>query len=244
MKALVKRVAALFFPHRCYICDRVLPYPETVCENCEKRLLRYGEMRGAKCDICGLPHKSCICGPARFYKKAVFPLYYQGDVRSALHKLKFRGRLDKVPPFANAMIAALTERDVLDKTDLITFIPMTDKHLKKRGYNQAEALCKAISEKTGVEMLSLLEKQEDVGVQHDLRTSSRRRGNVIGTFEPNKDLLNRIRGSRILVTDDILTSGATLNEAAKTLLIFGAEDVYACAAAATPKRKNKEKKKE
>ena len=237
MSELFQRISALFFPQRCFICDRVLPYPETVCDACSQRLLRFCEMKGAKCDICGLPHKNCICGPARFYKKAVFPLYYEGDVRISLHELKFRGRLDKTPPFADAMVSALTERDVLSQTDALTFIPMTQQRQKERGYNQAEALCAAVSERTGLPVLPLLERYGDPGLQHDLKSASRRRGNILGAFEPNKAMLEKIADGRILVIDDILTSGATLNEAAKTLLIFGAQDVFVCCAAAVPKKR-------
>ncbi len=236
MKDFFRRVGENLFPSRCCICDRILPYQQRICPECRKLRIRYGGV-GAQCDICGLPRAKCICSPARFYQKAVFPFFYTDNVRKSLQKLKFRARTDKAEPFAQEMAAALHERGVTDETDLLTFIPMSEARQKARGYNQAELLCGAVSAKTGIPYKALLETAFDTQTQHGLRSSARRRGNILGMYEPIRSSADEISGKRILIVDDILTSGATLNEAAKTLLIFGAESVSVCAAAATPKYK-------
>jgi ComF family protein len=236
---LLQRVTALIYPNRCFICDKVVPYPETVCENCRPKIIRYSQLSGAVCDICGLKLDRCGCRPNRLYEKAVFPLLFEDDVRASLHRFKFRNRTDKAKPFAEAIKTALEERELLQDVELLTFIPMGKKALRKRGYNQAQLLCEELQKATHLPMLPLLYKYSANATQHDLKDYMFRSGNILGVYEPDPQYADQIEGKRILLVDDILTSGATLNEAAKTLLIFGAESVYVAAAAAVPKKNKK-----
>ena len=238
---LLQRITALIYPHRCFICDKVVPYPETVCENCRPKLIRYSQIRGAVCDICGLSVKQCVCHANRFYEKAVFPLFFETDTRKSLHRFKFQNRTDKAKPFAEAIKTVLEERELLQEIDLLTFIPMGKKAKRRRGYNQAELLCAELQKATSIPMLPLLYKYCANATQHDLKNYMFRSGNVLGIYEPDPQYVDQIDGKRILLMDDILTSGATLNEAAKTLLIFGAESVYVAAAAAVPKKEKKKR---
>ncbi|MCH5198441.1 MAG: ComF family protein [Oscillospiraceae bacterium] len=224
------RLLSIIYPHRCFICDEVLPFPEEICEKCKKQIIDFSKIRGAVCDICGLKLSYCNCAASRYYSKAVFPFLYENDVRRSLHRLKFRGRLDKVKPFAGAMYNALLERNISD-TDILTFIPMSKISKYNRGYNQAELLCKELSRLSGISYLPLLCKFGKNAKQHSLKMT-RRHGNVLGMYEPDKRYIEEIKGKNILIVDDILTTGATLSEAAKTLLIFGAEKVYVISAAA------------
>ncbi len=242
MKNRNSHLKALLFPNRCYICDRVLPYPQTVCESCEAKPIRYREITGATCDICGLRLGDCVCRPNRFYEKAVFPLFYKNEVRVSLHRFKFRGRREKAAPFAEAMARALEERRAGGNIDVLTWIPMRKRDRRKRGYNQAQLLCEALSGLTGVPAAPLLYKYESAGPQHNIKRYIYRSGNVLGAFEPLPEQLENIKGKRIMVVDDVLTTGSTLNEAAKTLLIFGADEVYAAAAAAVPKQRGEKRK--
>jgi ComF family protein len=239
---LREKLISLFYPNRCFICDKILPHPETVCEGCCEKLIDYGSISGAICDVCGLKLQECNCRPGRLYEKAVFPLLFEDDVRVSLHRFKFRGRLDKAVHFADAMLGALEARDVLSETDILTFIPMSPKAQRRRGYNQAQVLCEELQKRTSLPMLPLLYKYGRNNAQHDTSNYLLRTGNTIGIYEPTPEHIKEIEGKRILLVDDILTSGATLNEAAKTLLIFGADRVYVAAAAATPKRKKQGKK--
>lgn len=232
----MNRLAAVFYPHRCFICDKALRYPANVCEACRAKLLRYSEVNAACCDVCGLKLRACICRPGRLYEKAVFPLYFEGDTRVSLHKMKFRGRLDKVKPFAEAIFHTMNERGVTEKTDLLTFIPMEPKKERRRGYNQAQLLCEEISALSGIPMLKLLYKCQSTDTQHDVSSFLYRSGNALGVYDPLPEATEEIQNKRILLIDDILTTGSTLNEAAKTLLIFGADAVYVAAAAAVPKK--------
>ncbi len=87
-------------------------------------------------------------------------------------------------------------------------------------------------------MLPLLQKQKTTRTQHAL-SAVERRGNLLGAFEPDPKLEAQIEGKRIVLVDDICTTGSTLNEAAKTLMIFGAERVDCLCAAVRPRKKEK-----
>ena len=243
MRFLLDKIVSAFFPNRCFICEKILRHPETVCEACAEKLIDYAALSGAVCDVCGLKLQNCNCRPGRLYDKAVFPLLFEGDVRKSLHRFKFRDRTEKAAPYALAIYNALEARGLLRETDLLTFIPMSPKAEKRRGYNQAELLCRELQKLTGLPMLPLLYKYGKNATQHDTKHYLLRTGNTLGIYEPIDENVGEIAGKRILLVDDILTSGATLNEGAKTLLIFGADRVYAAAAAATPKAKKKKKNK-
>ena len=234
---LLHRITALIYPNRCFICDKTIPYPDTVCESCQPKRINYTQISGAVCDICGLKLKYCPCRPNRLYEKAVFPLFFEDEVRSALHKFKFRGRLDKAKPFADAIKTALEEREISGDIDILTFIPMGKKAQRRRGYNQAQQLCAELQKSTGLPMLPLLYKYSANATQHDLKDYLFRTGNILGIYEPDPQYADQIEDKRILLVDDILTTGATLNEAAKTLLIFGAQSVSVATVAAVPKKK-------
>lgn len=229
----------LIFPDRCMLCDRVLKTSETLCAECGKKLLTYPVP--SDCKKCGLGLKDCVCSKRMFYSSMTSPFIYEGSARSALHRLKFRNRTDLIKPFAERMFIALMQRDKLNGIDVITYIPMLPSNEKKRGYNQAKLLAEELSSLSGIPVKPLLYRFMSADTQHSLGLY-RRKGNILGAFEPCPGHIGDIENKRILVVDDIATTGATSSEAAKTLLIFGAEDVDCCVAAMA-KLNNKKKKK-
>ena len=225
-----------FFPNRCPVCDRVIEDNGPLCPDCAG--LRVPVPVGARCGVCGLPPKECVCGRQLYYEKAAFPFFYRDAVRNSLQKLKFRNRVDLVAAFSSEMARAARERGFLEDADVMTHIPARRSSVFWRGYNQAELLARAAAKETGLPFEALLYKCERTEKQHDLRLA-RRRGNVLGAFDPVPGAEPRIEGKTIVLVDDILTSGNTVNEAAKTLLIFGAEKVYVLCAAARQKTRSK-----
>lgn len=134
------------------------------------------------------------------------------------------------------MYDSLRERDMLGETDIITFIPMRPVASFLRGYNQSRLIAKHLSALTSIPCAPLLYKIGKTKKQHTLR-GIERSGNLLGMFEPTKERLQEISDRNILLIDDVYTTGSTLNEAAKTLLIFGAQSVSAAVFSVGKKQK-------
>ena len=231
-------VTTLFFPSRCVVCDKVTSHGRMICGNCEKYLVHPAEKR-RRCDICFLPPEICGCGKNRYYEKLSAPFLSVSPALRSVYKMKFDGKLYRIKPFAHFMKLALDERGLTEQIDVISFIPMHRSGQTKRGYNQAEELAKALSKETGIECVPLLHKCVKTPPQHTMKTSAMRTGNLLGAYEPIHENTELFKDKTVLLTDDIITSGSTLNEAAKTLLIFGADKVFVTAAVSTPKKQHK-----
>jgi len=153
-------------------------------------------------------------------------------VRHAIHGLKYREKQSYARPLARVMAYAF-EHKLEEEIDLISFVPTNPSTLRKRGYNQAELLARELAKLLDKPCLPLLEKTRETRPMHGLRPELRR-ANVLGAYrlccgEP------LVAGKRILLCDDILTTGSTLSECGRMLKTAGAEKVFCLCAAATRK---------
>ena len=234
-----QQIKAVIFPKLCPVCSQIIKADESLCKKCASLLIYPSDKKGA-CKICSLTRELCPCGKHIYYSRLASPFIFRGDVRRALHRIKFRNKTDKIEAFAKITADSITARGIDSLTDFVTFIPMSDSAFGKRGYNQAQLLAQKISEHINKPCLSVLLKLRETPTQHSL-PMHRRRGNLLGAFEVYPEEADKIKGKRILVIDDIVTGGMTMNEAAKTLLIFGAEEVFCAATAFSPPSTKKRK---
>ncbi len=225
-------LSAAFFPARCCVCGRVLEPGGHLCEAClPLRLPLTGG--SARCPVCAMPVKDCVCGDRLWFSTLTFPFLYDGAVRAAVGRMKFRHGTDLFAPFAEEMAAALRRRG-LTGADGVCFVPMQPLRRWRRGYNQAEELAKALGKELGLPVLPLLKKTGGARVQHTL-SGPERRANLLGSYEVPPERERDVPGKRLLLTDDVATTCSTLNEAAKTLLIFGAARVDCVCVSARPR---------
>ena len=136
-------------------------------------------------------------------------------------------------------MAAKAAKEFAD-ADIVAFVPMTERAVKKRGYNQARLLAEGVSERTGIPLeAELLIKTRDTGEQKELARRERAQ-NLKGSFRVHERA--KCRGKRILLIDDVMTTGATANAVSQALFGAGAERVYLLTAAGVPaKDENKGK---
>ena len=111
--------------------------------------------------------------------------------------------------------------------DCVTAVPLHKRELLDRGFNQAEKLGQALARRMGIPYATVLTKITATAPQKEL-SAVERSGNLLGVF----DVCGDVAGKTILLVDDVITTGATLDECAKMLKIFGAEEVYAVTAVA------------
>lgn len=198
----------LFFPPRCVFCHELLPLREEngICPHCEKTLPRF---HGTE--------------KTEFVERVVAPFRYEAAVRDSLRRYKFGGRSFYASVYAPCMAEALRENPIA--FDVISWVPLHPRRRRSRGYDQAELLARALSAELGAEAVPLLRKQRNAAPQSGTGDAAARRANISGCYAILPDAA--AEGRRVLLVDDIFTTGATLSECARTLLMAGCEEVSA-----------------
>lgn len=222
LKTVLYEFSFFFFPSRCCACGRVVRRQADLCTACLQKILRVPQ--GKFCKGCGQAHKNCLCTPEPFLSCICAPFLYEGDLRKQVQRFKFFSRPAMAVPYAKIAAKYLQDSGNADGIDMITFIPMTENAVRKRGYNQAEEFAKALAAVLGIPCQPLLVKTHETPQQHTL-PAILRHGNLTGIYELPQEKEECIKDKVILLADDITTTGSTLHEAAKTLLIFGAKEV-------------------
>jgi ComF family protein len=154
---------------------------------------------------------------------------YTSEVRSALIRFKFQDETILKEYFGEKLSERM--RKISFKPDIVTSVPISKKRKRRRGYNQSELLARELSKNLEVPYQELLFKVRDNVPQHELSEQDRLE-NVKGVYCTKND--KQVLGKKILLVDDILTTGATMCSAAQTLFCAGAKDVFGIAVATTP----------
>jgi ComF family protein len=189
----------LLFPPRCEICKKM--GKEILCSEC-MRQIKF--MR---------PQMGVICATA-----------YVGIMREALHCLKFKKRKKLVNPLGVLLVnylSALPNFDVRE-IDLIVPIPLHPRRLRQRGFNQSQLLANAVSKYFGVPEKESLLRIRDTKPPFDLSRKERLL-NIVGAFKVSNPSF--VSNKRVLLVDDIYTTGATMTEGIKVLKAAGAKRI-------------------
>lgn len=211
----------LLFPIRCVHCGAI---GEQICARCNP-LIQWIMM--PFCQYCGIPgststHHTCI--DRTVLEQIRTATIFSGPIRKALHALKYRNNRS----LANLLVTLSSPYWPIASwgIDCIVPIPMGLDRLKERGYNQAELIARSISELANIPMENhIIMRTRETRSQVGLALDERKR-NLEGAFS-SRD----IQGRRILLVDDVCTTGATMQECAKALRKAGAVSVHAVAIA-------------
>ncbi len=207
----------LLFPPKCPFCRRILDSPG-VCDTCRKELPWTEE------------HEAVREGTDSL--RCAAPLWYEGKVREAILRLKFYAAAATAETLG-ALMAQCAAEHLSGEFDLITWVPVSRKRRWKRGYDQAELLARAVCRAWGVKPVALLRKTMNNPAQSGLKEDAARRANVLGVYEMRPGA--EVSGRRVLLIDDVCTTGATLTECSKVLREAGA-DAVVCACVAHARR--------
>lgn len=204
-----KTLLDLFFPPRCPFCRRVLP-SEAICPDCQEAL-PWLVGRSARRQ----PEHVELC---------VSALGYKGLVRPCVHRYKFRRRRGYARVLGPLCAQAVHDHMGQQDFDLISWPPLSPKGLKKRGFDQARLLARAVAQSRGKAETPLFQKAE-TAQQSSLRAPAARRANVLAAFTLLDPAL--VTDKTVLLVDDVVTTGSTLSECARVLLTAGAKEVWA-----------------
>lgn len=211
MKGLITVLLDLLYPPKCIFCGRLLRDGESGwCGPCQEGLPWIGEDE---------PEKACA--PAA---RCAAPLWYRDDVRESFHRYKFEGRDFYAPVYGKLMAQCVQDRLGLD-FDLICWAPLSGKRLKRRGYDQAELLARVLAETLDRPIVPALRKMRDTVEQSSLDSVDARAQNAAGAYECVDPAA--VEGKRVLLVDDIITTGSTLSSCTRVLLDAGAGEVWA-----------------
>lgn len=204
----------LLFPPRCTLCRDFLASNET--DFCHRCRLDAPEFIKSKRNIPFVAQWTAIW-------------YYKDDVRGSIHRFKFRNARRYAEPYGR-MLASRILRDRLDEVDLISWVPVSQLRRFLRGYDQGQLLAVALGNELHRAPQQVLYKKRHTKPQSSISGAPQRRANILGAYRiccPEQ-----IRGKRILLLDDVVTTGSTASECAKTLMTAGAKEVYFAAVAA------------
>ncbi|WP_409967873.1 ComF family protein [Bengtsoniella intestinalis] len=203
------------FPPKCPFCQQVQE-AQGVCPVCQKTLPWEPQ------PLQTMGKLSCASA-----------LRYEGLVRESVHRLKFRGARYLAKPMG-ALMAQTVVESYPDGFDVVSWAPVSNKRRRHRGYDQGQLLAKEMCALWDVVPQKLLQKHTHTPAQSGITDSAARRGNVLGVYGLCKDI--NVAGKRILLVDDVATTGSTLQECARVLEEAGAKQVLCITLAKTHKR--------
>lgn len=223
----------LIYPNRCIVCNRICS-DKYFCKDCNRSLTAFTVKL---CPKCGAPKKHCTCKFNFYYFKEITCAFENsGLAKQSFYRFKFAQNLYNSNYFSENMIDFIKRDFNGIDFDYVTAIPMSRQKKYKRGYNQAEILAKKISCGINVKYVSLLTRNKYAQTQHKLLSYNERFLNVKDSFKVTDEKF--VKGKTILLIDDIMTTGATLSEAARQLKLSGADEVYCATALKTISEKS------
>ena len=225
MSTLKEKLLTMLYPHHCFLCDAVLPLERRLCGDC---LQDAPYVLPPVCPMCGRGEDVCICGRhTHAFERCVSPFYHREQAKAGILALKENNYTETVDGFATEMAEVIRREYGGIAFDAVTSVPLHKKDLRRRGFDQAASLAKALAAQIGVPYEATLTKLTYTEPKKEL-TALLRRGNLLGVFDVTAEVAERV----FLLVDDVITTGSTLDECAKMLKLYGAAEVYAVTAAA------------
>ena len=205
-----------------------------LCPDCARGLLLAARPKGFLCPRClsallpGKPCRFCARDEDRLIGQTYAPFRYRGTPRSLVLRLKFGGDTRAAAVLAPFLLKALTGRDY----DALVPVPLSAARMRERGYNQAMELSQLVGWQAGIKTEELLRRDRSTKRQTDMHTFRDRKRNVQDAFSLKAGA--DVRGRRLLLVDDVRTTGSTALSCAETLVRAGAARVDLLAVCIAP----------
>lgn len=204
----------LLFPRKCILCGRLLEREQLdLCHDCR--------INAPECPV----HKQKL--PWLDSWAAVW--YYEDQVRESILRYKFHGLRAYAPGYGR-LLAMKLHREHPDGFDLITWVPVSRLRKLKRGFDQVALLAKYTGKELCMKPVPTVRKIRHNRPQSGITNEAQRHANVLGVYQLTDPAA--VAGKRVLLLDDIITTGATAGEVARLLLTAGAKEVHFGAVAA------------
>jgi ComF family protein len=216
MKTAINSLLHLFFPHSCAGCGSdVVEHNQLLCLQCIDRLPHTGFHRYA-----GNPVEKIFWGRLPIFCATSFLYFTKSSLLQHLvHQFKYNGRVEIGQFIGRRMGEALREASRFENVDALVPLPLYASRERKRGYNQSRVLCEGIAEIMQVPVLKNVVARRTATETQTHKTRTERWANIAGRFELLQP--EAIRGKHILLVDDVITTGATLEACGQELMAAG-----------------------
>lgn len=241
LKRIYDLALSFIFTKRCKYCNTVCDIRYDICPQCADSIC---ETEGEICYNCGCSKELCTGKEKKhFYKSICAPFYYEGASQKAVLNLKKHNTPVIVQSLCADMLACFGKHYGELDFDCCTFVPIHRSDERAKRFNHSEQLALALAKELQIPCYPLLQKDFKTKTQHGL-PQMLRSGNLLGAISFKENCSVDVTDMRILLIDDIKTTGATLDECTKTLLFEGCAEVRCLTACITPTRQfeNKQKK--
>lgn len=236
MKHKFYRPSELFldvlYPKQCVCCNEIIEEDEELCDNCIRHIERINDTK--RCLKCGLEKSDCQCHIYVYHFDGfIAPFYNTGIAKNGMYALKFKHRAHYASFFAGEMAKTIKSQINISDFDAVCFVPSSPYSFLKRGFNQSRLLAKHLAELLELPLIeNSLKCSFTFSFQHKLNRIKRFK-KVQKKYNFIKRTSKSLKNKRILLVDDIKTTGATLDECSRQLLLAGAESVFCVTALIT-----------
>ncbi len=216
MRKLLDWFLDLLYPTRCVICRcRLSPGRPRLCAACQE----------------SIPH--AVTTKIPYTTRCVSACLYSDRTAEAIRRFKFSGAQAYAHAFGE-LVAERIYEDLWGEYDVLSWVPLAADRKRRRGYDQSKLIARQAAKRLCQPLVCTLKKRRRVSKQSRTKSAAERRANILGAYSvPDPSL---VAGKRVLLIDDILTTGATVSECAKVLKMAGAESVCCATLAKTPPR--------
>ncbi len=227
--ASLKASVDLFLPPACLLCGQRLQGSTRVLDFCDACMAGVIPLGPAHCCLCAQPFadatSSHLCGTCLKLPPSFTRVHaagrYRGSIKDAVHRLKHRNQLALAKPLGLILGKIISNSGPGDPSDYIVPVPLHPHRLRQRGYNQALEIARPLSRQLELPIENrLLQRSRKTPPQQGLPADQRSR-NLRNAFR----LAGQVTGARILLVDDIMTTGETVRECCRTLLQGGAKEI-------------------
>ncbi len=203
------KILDLIYPPVCGICGKL--DKNSLCKACENMLKKYFDIKIEE-------YKN-----EKYYDKHIYFFMYEGLIRKLILNYKFNDKAYLYKTFVNFLIKQKKVFEIIKSYDIILPVPISKKRYNQRGYNQSELICRQLSKKVKIKLAEkCLYKQKDIVPQSSLNKESRIQ-NVKDAYKIKN--IRIIKNKKIILFDDIYTTGSTANECSKILKKNGAKEI-------------------
>lgn len=221
----------LAFPARCPICDKPAPFPELCCPACREKLVPVKAPRCLKCGKHIGDEREEYCKGCRLTMhifKQGRGLFLYESVAGSLYRFKYAGRREYARFYAEEIVKKLGGTIRTWKPDALVPVPIHRLRRRERGYNQAEVLAREIGKRTGIPVVPNLIRRVKKTLPQKLLDDAGRQNNLKRAFKIHG---NDVKLKKVIIIDDIYTTGSTVDACAVELKRAGVEEVYFITAA-------------